>query len=151
MSEHLAELVRQISPTITARDVSELPLLTLGAQLYGSNNNAIGKKATLDVFISVAEIVKGFIGSQDAKKITIANASKRKVVLALSGDPDIRIQEEFEGKLRNKVAFEIKGGTDVTTPTTAPARLRSPTRKPRSKVSGTSGHSFPSPASVWTN
>ena len=47
MSEHLAELVRQISPGITARDVSELPLLTLGAQLYGSNNNAIGRKATL--------------------------------------------------------------------------------------------------------
>jgi len=58
MAEHLAELVRQISPKITRRDVSELPLLTLGARLYGSNNNAIGKKATLDVFISVAEIVK---------------------------------------------------------------------------------------------
>lgn len=114
MSEHLAELVRQISPRITARDVSELPLLTLGAQLYGSNNNAIGKKATLDVFVSVAEIVKGFIVSQDAKKITITNASKRKVVLALSTDPDIRIQEEFEGKLRNKVAIEIKGGTDIS-------------------------------------
>jgi len=26
----------------------------------------------------------------------------------------IRIQEEFEGKLRNKVAIEIKGGTDVS-------------------------------------
>jgi len=114
MSEHLAELVRQISPRITARDVSELPLLTLGAQLYGSNNNAIGKKATLDVFVSVAEIVKDFIVSQDAKKITITNASKRKVVLALSTDPDIRIQEEFEGKLRNKVAIEIKGGTDIS-------------------------------------
>jgi hypothetical protein len=114
MSEHLAELVRQISPRITARDVSELPLLTLGAQLYGSNNNAIGKKATLDVFVSVAEIVKDFIVRQDAKKITITNASKRRVVLALSTDPDIRIQEEFEGKLRNKVAIEIKGGTDIS-------------------------------------
>ena len=114
MAEHLAELVRQISPKITARDVAELPLLTLGAQLYGSNNNAIGKKATLDVFVSVAEIVKDFILSQDARKITIVNASKRKVVLALSTDPDIRIQEEFEGKLRNKVAIEIKGGTDIS-------------------------------------
>jgi hypothetical protein len=114
MAEHLAELVRQISPKITARDVAELPLLTLGAQLYGSNNNAIGKKATLDVFVSVAEIVKDFIVSQDARKITIVNASKRKVVLALSTDPDIRIQEEFEGKLRNKVAIEIKGGTDIS-------------------------------------
>ena len=114
MAGHLAEMVRQISPTITARDVSELPLLTLGAQLYGSNNNAIGKKATLDVFVSVAEIVKEFIASQDAKKITIVNASKRKVVLALSTDPDIRIQEEFDGKLRNKVAIEIKGGADIS-------------------------------------
>ena len=114
MSGHLAKLVRQISPRITARDVAELPLLTLGAQLYGSNNNAIGQKATLDVFVSVAEIVKDFIVSQDGKTITITNASRRKVVLALSTDPDIRIQEEFEGKLRNKVAIEIKGGTDMS-------------------------------------
>jgi hypothetical protein len=114
MANQFAELLRQISPRITARDVSELPLLTLGAQLYGSNNNAIGKKATLDVFVSVAEIVKDFIVSQDARKILIVNASKRKVLLALSTDPDIRIQEEFEGKLRNKVAIEIKGGTDIS-------------------------------------
>jgi hypothetical protein len=114
MIEHLSELVRQISPRITERDISELPLLTLGAQLYGSNNNAIGKKATLEVFVSVAEIVKDFILSQETRKITIMNASKRKVILALSTDPDIRIQEEFEGKLRNKVAIEIKGGTDIS-------------------------------------
>jgi XcyI-like restriction endonuclease len=50
MAENLSELVRQISPRITARDVSELPLLTLGAQLYGSNNNAIGKQATRELF-----------------------------------------------------------------------------------------------------
>ncbi len=112
MADRLSELLSQIPPPITARDVSELPLLTLGAQLYGSNNNTIGKQATLDVFVSVAEIVKNFITAQDGKKITIVNAARRKVVLALSADPDIRIQEEFEGKLRNKVAIEIKGGTD---------------------------------------
>ncbi|MEO7142806.1 MAG: hypothetical protein ABI165_04815 [Bryobacteraceae bacterium] len=39
----------QIPPKITARDVSELPLLTVGAHLYGSGNNAIGKKAAIDV------------------------------------------------------------------------------------------------------
>ncbi len=114
MGENLADLVRQISPKITARDVSELPLLTLGAQLYGSNNNVIGKQATLDVFLSVIEIVKSFIVSQDSTKITVHNASKRKVIIALSSDPDIRIQEEFEGKLRNILAIEIKGGTDVS-------------------------------------
>jgi XcyI restriction endonuclease len=114
MAENLAELVRQISPKITARDVAELPLLTLGAQLYGGNNNAIGKQATLDVFLSVVEIVKGFIVSQDSTKITVHNVSKRKTIIALNSDPDIRIQEEFEGKLRNILAIEIKGGTDVS-------------------------------------
>ena len=114
MAENLADLLRQISPMISARDVSELPLLTLGAQLYGSNNNAIGKQATLDVFLSVAEIVKGFIHSQDSSRIIVHNASERRVVVALSGDPDIRVQEEFEGKLRNILAIEIKGGTDVS-------------------------------------
>ena len=114
MAASIAELVRQISPAITARDVSELPLLTLGAQLYGSNNNAIGKQATLDVFLSVAEIVKKFIVGQSSTRITVHNASERKVIIALSSDPDIRIQEEFGGKLRNIVAIEIKGGTDVS-------------------------------------
>jgi hypothetical protein len=112
MAKSLSEMVRQISPKITARDVAELPLITLGSQLYGSNNNAIGKKATRDVFLSVAEIVKEYIISQDAKRITIENASKRRVVIGLSADPDIRIQEDFGGKLRSKVAIEIKGGTD---------------------------------------
>jgi hypothetical protein len=114
MAGNLAELVRKISPKITARDVSELPLLTLGAQLYGSNNNAIGKQATLDVFLSVVDIVKRFIVSQDSSRIMVQNASKRKVIIALAGDPDIRIQEEFEGKLRNILAIEIKGGSDVS-------------------------------------
>jgi hypothetical protein len=113
MATHLAELVRQISPAVTARDINELPLLTLGAQYYGSNNNAIGKQATTDVFLSVAEIVKPFIVTQDARKIILENASKRRVVISQASDPDIRIQEEFEkGRFHNKVAIEIKGGTD---------------------------------------
>jgi hypothetical protein len=114
MAEGLAELLRQVSPKITSRDVFELPLLTLGAQLYGSNNNAIGKQATLDVFLSVIEIVQNFIVNQDRTKITVHNASRRKVIIALSSDPDICIQEEFEGKLRNILAIEIKGGSDVS-------------------------------------
>jgi hypothetical protein len=111
MAGQLADLVRQI-PQISARDIDELPLLTLGAQLYGSNNNAIGQKAIADVFLSVAEIVKNFITAKDASKITITNASGRKVVIAQAADPDLRIQEEFDGSLRLKVAVEIKGGTD---------------------------------------
>jgi hypothetical protein len=114
MAQELADLVRQISPKISARDVAELPLLTLGAQLYGSNNNAIGKQATLEVFLAVTDIVKPFITAQTATKLTVKNASRRTVVIALAADPDIRVQEDFEGKLRNILAVEIKGGADVS-------------------------------------
>jgi hypothetical protein len=114
MGQSLAALVHQMSPQFTSRDVSELPLLTLGSQFQGGNNNTIGKQATLDVFLAVSELVKGHVESEDTRTITIKNASGRKVVIALASDPDIRIQEEFDGQPRNKVAIEIKGGTDVS-------------------------------------
>jgi hypothetical protein len=112
MSSALSELVRQISPTITQQDIAELPLLILGSQIQGGKNNTIGKQATQDVFLAIAEIVKDHAIERTDKKIIIKNASGRKVVIALSSDPDVRIQEDFDGKLQNKVAIEIKGGTD---------------------------------------
>ena len=115
MAQGLAELVRQMTPPISERDLAELPLLALGYQFQGGNNNVIGKRATIDVFLAVSELVKDHLTSRDERQITIQNASGRKVVIALATDPDIRIQEEFsEGRLRNKVAIEIKGGTDVS-------------------------------------
>ena len=115
MAQGLAELVRQKNPPISERDLAELPLLALGYQFQGGNNNVIGKRATIDVFLAVSELVKDHLTSRDERQITIQNASGRKVVIALATDPDIRIQEEFsEGRLRNKVAIEIKGGTDVS-------------------------------------
>jgi len=44
MSKPLAEFVRGI-PNFTERDLRELPLLTFGSQLQGSNNTQIGKIA----------------------------------------------------------------------------------------------------------
>ena len=108
----LAELVRQMSPTITRRDVAELPILTLGAQLQGSNNNIIGKQAVLDAFLSIRAIVESNIIEEQETKVVLRNSAGRKVIIALAADPDVRIQEEFSGKLQNKVAIEIKGGTD---------------------------------------
>jgi XcyI-like restriction endonuclease len=112
MSAGLAELVRQMSPTITSRDVAELPLLTIGAQFQRSNNNTIGQQATVDVFLSIGEIVKDYVIKHENRQLSLTNASAWKVVIALASDPDVRIQEEFGGILRNKVAMEIKGGTD---------------------------------------
>jgi hypothetical protein len=112
MCAAMAELVRQMSPSVTQTDLEELPLLTLGAQFYGSNNNTIGKKAILDAFLSIREIVQHHIVAEDDRSLTIQNAAGRTVRVLLASDPDVRIEEEFEGTLQRKVAIEIKGGAD---------------------------------------
>ncbi len=114
MGSGLADLVRQMSPVLTDRDLAELPLLALGSQFQGSNNNAIGKQATLDVFLSIAEIVSGHIVERSDRILKVRNASGRVVVIALASDPDVSVREEFGDKEHNKVAVEIKGGTDIS-------------------------------------
>lgn len=112
MSAALADLIRQISPTVTPRDVQELPLLTLGSFFQGANNVLIGKQATADVFLSIKEIVEKNLREHEPQRMVIKNAARRRVVLTLGSDPDIRIEEEFSGAMRKKVAIEINGGTD---------------------------------------
>jgi len=114
MSEALAELIRQLSPDVTPRDVNELPLLTLGSQFQGGNNVTIGKHATIEVFLAIADIVADYVTVRTERQLTVKNASGRRVLIALASDPDVRIQEDFSGTLRNKVALEIKGGTDMS-------------------------------------
>jgi XcyI restriction endonuclease len=114
MGQALGELVRQMTPPFTPQDAAELPLLTLGSQFQGGNNNTIGKQATLDVFLAVSDLVQDHVIHAEARKIEIKNAAGRKVVIALAADPDIRVQEEFDGSLRNIVAIEIKGGADIS-------------------------------------
>jgi hypothetical protein len=113
MAEALAELVRQMSPAITQRDIAELPLLIIGSQFQGGNNVAIGRKAAEAFFISVREIVRSGIDHEKKDRIVVKNASGRIVTLVFGADPDLRIQEVLEpGQVHNKVAIEIKGGTD---------------------------------------
>jgi hypothetical protein len=42
----------------------------------------------------------------------VKNSAGRVVLISLSADPDVRIEEEFPDGFRKKVAIEIKGGTD---------------------------------------
>ena len=114
MTQALAEFIRQLSPSVTPRDVNELPLLTLGGQFQGAANVIIGQQAVVDVFLAVKEIVKGYVTERSDKTIVVMNAADRKVVVALAQDPDVRIQEDFGGQFRNKVAIEVKGGTDFS-------------------------------------
>src|SRR5207253_91708 len=71
MSVRLAELVRQLSPVVTKRDIAELPLLTLGSQFQGANNVDIGKQATLDVFLAITEIVRSHTFEQSNRRLKV--------------------------------------------------------------------------------
>lgn len=113
MATPLADLVRQI-PKITERDLHELPLLTFGSQLQGSYNTQIGKTAMRDVFIAIQEIVAKYIITKTDNKLTLKNSSKRRVVIALAHDPDVRIQEQVGDQVHHKIAIEVKGCTDVS-------------------------------------
>jgi hypothetical protein len=114
MSVSLAELVRQMSPQMTDRDVAELPLLTLGAQFQGSNNNTIGKKAIEGVFLSIRDIVKAHIVNESTTTVTVRNSAGRNVTIAVSADPDVLVAEEFPAGPHRKLAIEVKGGTDAS-------------------------------------
>ena len=113
MAGVLSELVRQIQ-VIKDRDLRELPLITFGAQLQGSNNTRIGKKAMDAVFLAIIEIVKKHIAKQEQHKLTIKNASGRTVIIVLSRDPDVSVVELVGITEHRKVAIEVKGGTDVS-------------------------------------
>src|SRR6266481_8873774 len=113
MANPLAELVRQI-PKITERDLHELPLLTFGSQLQGSNNTQIGKTAMKDVFLAIKEIVAKYISEATEKKLTLKNSAGRIVFIDLAHDPDVSVQEQVSDRTHLRVAIEVKGGTDVS-------------------------------------
>lgn len=113
MAVPLAEMVRQI-PKITERDLRELPLLTFGAQLQGSNNTQIGKKAMQEVFVAITEIVEKYVVKKEPSRLTVKNASSRTVYITLSHDPDVSVQEIVGDRPHSKVAMEVKGGTDIS-------------------------------------
>jgi hypothetical protein len=112
MSKELAHLVRRASSPLGERDITELPLLTIGSQFQGSNNTKIGKQAVASAFVAVTGIVKHHILSQSERELVIRNSAGRRVRIQLGSDPDIGIEEEFGTTWRKKVAIEIKGGTD---------------------------------------
>jgi hypothetical protein len=113
MAASLAGLVNQI-PKISERDIRELPLLTYGSQLQGSNNTLIGKKAMKDVFFVIAEIVRKFVVEKTENRLKVRNSASRTVLISLSHDPDVCIQESMGELVHHKVAIEVKGGTDVS-------------------------------------
>lgn len=91
----------------------DLSLLTLGPQLRGSLNTRIGKVANRAVFEIIQQIVAHAVHSTKTSRLELVNASRRKVIITFSADPDISIFEEISARtLKNVVAIEIKGGAD---------------------------------------
>jgi len=113
MGAALAELVRQISPRVTSRDIAELPLLTLGSQIQGGQNNLIGQKATKDIFLVMAEVLEGHIDLEhSASELTVQNSQGETVFVTLASDPDVTVHRRVVGEVQNNLAIEIKGGED---------------------------------------
>lgn len=108
----LAALVREITPRIVPRDVSELPLLTLGDQLQGGNNNTIGQLAMNAVYEAITQIVVPHLIEHSPSQMRIRNAQGREFLVAVAGDPDVRVQEIRDANLVNLLSIEVKGGTD---------------------------------------
>lgn len=112
MTQALADMVRQLTPVITRRDLIELPVMTLGQQFQGANNNAIGNEAINGVFRSIRKIVEPHITEERESSITISNSAGQVVRIILSTDPDVGIEEDRDGKSIRRLALEVKGGSD---------------------------------------
>lgn len=108
----LGDLVRRMSPSIVGRDVSDLPLMTIGAQFQGANNNLIGQEATKDVFLAIKTIVARHVTTSSPTRLELKNSAGRTILVTLAADPDVRIEEHLERTAHRRVAIEIKGGSD---------------------------------------
>lgn len=113
-AERASELLHAIGvERFTLELLDDLTLLTLGPQLRGSNNTKIGKLANEAVFELIRSMVGHSVERETPSRFELRNASKRKVVVAFSADPDISVVEEASKKSRrNIIAIEIKGGAD---------------------------------------
>lgn len=109
----LAELIRAISPALSARDIPELLLLTLGSNFYGSANNKIGQVAIKGVLAAIAAALDGYVAVSGAKALSVTGNDGRTFSVSLANDPDVAIRETTGGYARHIVAIEVKGGSDA--------------------------------------
>lgn len=112
LNKVLGELVAQISPRITGQDIHELPLLTLGSQFQGSNNNVLGQAAALGVFLALKDVFEGKIEKETERGIEFMDQRGRPTRIVLSADPDVSVERRVGEEWRLIIAIEIKGGTD---------------------------------------
>lgn len=100
---------------VSAELLDDLTLLTLGPQLRGGANVAIGSAAIAAVFGIIKEIVEDAVVDSSPGRITLKNAADRTVLIEFAADPDIVIRDERpSGGFRQIIAIEVKGGRDFS-------------------------------------
>jgi hypothetical protein len=68
----------------------------------------------IDVFKAIQEIVGDYVVTTADNRLTLRNSAKRNIAITSAHDPDVRIQEQVGDQVHQKIAVEVKGGTDVS-------------------------------------
>jgi len=110
-----AWLLAQGVTELKEETLNELSLLTLGPQFRGSRNVNLGIEAISTVFTLIKTIVAPAIIEQGEHYLVIKNAVGRIYRIEFSPDPDIAIRQVLKsGTVRNRIAIEVKGGSDFS-------------------------------------
>jgi len=102
-------------PDISEELLTALTLLTLGPQFRGSRNVALGTGAIQTVFALIKAITHPNLVDEGERHLVVRSASQRTYRIEFAPDPDIAIRQILEsGEVRNRIAIEVKGGTDYS-------------------------------------
>ena len=151
MGDVLAELIRAIAPALSARDLSELQLLTLGSNFYGSANTKIGQVATKGVLDAIATALVDYVVERAARSLLARSPNGRTFTIALSSDPDVAVQETISGDVTNVLAIEIKGGSDAANVYNRGGEAENRTKPPKNEVITSAGRSSEPAGSTLTS
>lgn len=109
-AQALVEKIDRLSLAV----VNELQMLTLGAQLRGSENTRLGQKASKEFYDLLKAIVQPALVDATTRTIIVENSSRRTVLVEFASDPDVRISEKLPTGIRPRVSIEVKGGRDYS-------------------------------------
>lgn len=102
-------------PDLSPDTLASLTHLTLGAQFRGSRNVNLGTEAIRTVFALIKAIVSDRIQEEGQVYLEVLSAAGRVFRIEFAPDPDLAIRQKLaDGSYRNRIAVEIKGGTDVS-------------------------------------
>jgi len=102
-------------PDLSQEILKSLTLLTLGSQLRGSRNVNLGVEANRTVFALIKSIISDKISGEGETFLEVISAAGRIYRIEFAPDPDIAIRQVLQdGSHRNRIAIEIKGGTDFS-------------------------------------